>query len=85
MQRPCHRIGYDEHTIRNPVTYRYIKRDDICTYTIFDVLVVVLALTAHHYNNAVRGHRTGSNNSRAENYPRSGGKQMKTEDNTRNN
>ena len=45
-------------------------------------VVVVLILT-HRYN-AVRGHRTGSYNSGAEKYL-SGGKQMKTHDNTHNN
>ena len=46
--------------------------------------VVVLTLT-HRYD-AVRGHRTGSNNSKSGRLPQeSGGKQMKTEDNTQNN
>ena len=35
-----------------------------------DVGVFVVALTLTHRYNAVRGHRTGSNNSGAEGYPR---------------
>ena len=42
--------------------------------------VVVVALTLTHRYNAVRGHRTGSHNSGAEDYLRR--KQIKTEDNT---
>ena len=47
------------------------------------VIVVVVVLTLTHGYNAVRGHRTGSNNSGAEII--SGGKQIKTEDHTHNN
>ena len=47
-----------------------------------DYYVVVVLTLAHRYN-AVRGHRTGSNNSGAEII--SGGKQIKTEDHTHNN
>ena len=47
------------------------------------VIVVVVVLTLTHGYNAVRGHRTGSNNSGAEII--SGGKQLTTEGNTHNN
>ena len=46
------------------------------------VVVVVVVLTLVHLYNAVRGHRTGSNNSGAEII--AGGKQIKTQDNTQN-
>ena len=46
------------------------------------VVVVVLTLT-HRYSSAVRDHRTGSNNSGAENYLRS--KKIKTEESKHNN
>ena len=46
------------------------------------VVVVVLTLLTHRYE-AVRGHRTGSNNSGAEDYLRR--ETNKAEDNTRNN
>ena len=41
----------------------------------YDVIVVVVVFTLTHRYNAVRGHRTGSNNSGAEDYL--GGKQNK--------
>ena len=42
----------------------------ICENGQGDVVVVVVVLTLTHGYNAVRGHRTGSNNSGAEDYPR---------------
>ena len=38
--------------------------------TLLEPIVVVVVLTLAHGYNAVRGHRTGSNNSGAENYLR---------------
>ena len=51
--------------------------------TTWYLVVVVLTLT-HRYN-AVRGHRTGSNNSGAKIKITSGGKQIKPQDSTHNN
>ena len=53
---------------------------DRSTWLLF--IYVVITLT-HRYNKAVRGHRTGSNNSGAEDYLRR--KTNKTEDKTHNN
>ena len=39
-------------------------------YRLFEVVVVVVLTLTHHGYNAVRGHRTGSNNSGAEDYLR---------------
>ena len=47
--------------------------------------IVVVVLTLTHGYNAVRGHRTGSNNSGAEDYFRRRKTNKNTEDNTQNN
>ena len=47
-----------------------------------NVVVVAVVILTHGYN-AVRGHRTGANNSGAEILPQEE-KQLKTEDNTHN-
>ena len=66
-------------TRTNPKLSNYLY---LVVYNRLPLVDVVLTLT-HGYN-AVRGHRTGSYKSQVENTT-SGGKQIKTEDNTHNN